>query len=243
MNHPSTPSLLRRFPRGFGLLASGAVFLVAVACTKPHADPQKRPSNRGPVRYLALGDSFTAGSGATLSQAFPQRLASLWRLQGCDVEIRNVAVPGFTSEDVITRELAAVSAFQPTIVTLAIGANDIVHGHATDSYEARVGRILDSLRSSGARVVVLPQPDWSRSPAAAPLGEQASLADAIGRFNAVLERETRRTGNTWVDLVPLMRSQADRGMVASDGLHPSAAAYEAWATELARVLPLPCGGM
>jgi hypothetical protein len=35
-----------------------------------------------------------------------------------------------------------------------------------------------------------------------------------------------------------MRRQADGHVVASDGLHPAARAYDDWAEELARLFPL-----
>jgi acyl-CoA thioesterase I len=154
--------------------------------------------------------------------------------------VENVAVNGYTSDDVIERELPSIATFRPTFVTLAVGANDIVRGHSIDAYRENVRRILDAAKASGARVVVLPQPDWSRSPSASLLGAQAVLADAIGRFNAVLAEEARAKGAAWVDLVPLMQQQASRGQLASDGLHPSSEAYDAWAGELARVLGSPC---
>src|SRR4051794_11307358 len=57
------------------------------------------------IRYLALGDSFTAGTGNQLADAFPSRLASLWRAHGRRVTLKNVAVNGYTTEDVQEKEL------------------------------------------------------------------------------------------------------------------------------------------
>jgi acyl-CoA thioesterase I len=162
-------------------------------------------------------------------------------MQGCDLEVRNVAVNGYTTDDVISEELPALAAFRPTFVTVAIGANDIVQGHTLEAYRVNVRRILDAAAATGARVVVIPQPDWSASPTAASFGAPEVLKAAIARFNAALADEARVKGAAWVDLVPLMEKQAAGGQVASDGLHPSADAYDAWAAELARVLPLPCG--
>ncbi len=193
-----------------------------------------------PARYLALGDSFTIGTGAPPARAFPARLGDRWAAQGCAVELRNVAVNGYTTDDVIALELPVLPTFRPTFVTLAIGANDIVQGHGIDAYRVNVRRILDAALTTGARVVVLPQPDWSRSPIAASLGTPAALSESIMRFNAALAEEARAKGARWVDLVPLMQTQAASAMVAGDGLHPSADAYDAWAAELARVLASPC---
>jgi len=195
-----------------------------------------------PTRYLALGDSFTIGTGSPLPRAFPARLGDRWRTQGCLIELENVAVNGYTTDDLIAEELPVLSTFQPTVVTLAIGANDIVQGRSLDAYRLNVRRILDAALATGARVVVIPQPDWSRSPTAASFGSPAALGEAITRFNAALAEEARAKGATWVDLRPLMQTQAARGLLADDRLHPSSDAYDAWAAELARVLPRPCSG-
>jgi lysophospholipase L1-like esterase len=193
-----------------------------------------------PARYLALGDSFTIGTGSMPAQAFPTRLVDRWRAQGCPVTLENVAVNGYTSDDVIERELAAVASFRPTFVTVAIGANDIVRGHSLDKYRENVRRILDAVKASGARVVVLPQPEWSRSPTAASFGTQPALAASIASFNGALAAEARAKDAEWVDLGALMQQQAAKNEVASDGLHPSSDAYDEWAAELARVVSSPC---
>ncbi len=192
------------------------------------------------MRFLALGDSFTIGTGSTPAESFPARLSGRWRTKGCTVTALNIAVNGYTSDDVIQLELPSISTFHPTFVTVAVGANDIVQGHSLDAYRENVRRILDAARASGARVVVLPQPDWSRSPSAASFGTQPALAEAIARFNGALAAEAKAKGAEWVDLVPLMQQQAAKGQLAADGLHPSAAAYDEWAAELARVLTMPC---
>ena len=184
------------------------------------------------ARYLALGDSFTIGTGATPEQSFPARLAAR---ASCGVELRNVAVNGYTTGDVIDEELPALAGFTPTFVTLAVGANDIVRGSTPAEYRARVRRILTVVRASGSpRIVTIPQPDWSLSPAAQAFGEPAEIHARIVEDNAILRDETAAAGGTYVDLFDLMESQARAGLIARDGLHPSAAAYDAWAAELAR---------
>lgn len=198
------------------------------------------PADAAETRFLALGDSFTIGTGGTPDRAFPARLVDRWRAKGCALTLENVAVNGFTTDDLISSELPRLASFHPTFVTVAIGANDIVRGSSIDTYRENVRRILDAAKASGARIVVIPQPDWSRSPSAASFGTPEALAASIARFNVALAEEARAKGAEWVDLVPLMAQQAKSGQVASDGLHPSTEAYDAWAAELARVLTPPC---
>jgi lysophospholipase L1-like esterase len=187
------------------------------------------------IRYLALGDSFTAGTGNPPSAAFPSRLASLWRAHGRKVTLKNVAVNGYTSEDVLQLEIPQVAPFQPTLVTLAVGANDRVHGWSGDVYRSNVRVLLRAIVDAGVaphRIVALPQPDWSLSPAAASFGEPAQIGADIVALNGVLRDEARAAGARYVDLYPLMHREAEAKMLAGDGLHPSALAHEQWAAAL-----------
>ncbi|MDP9320102.1 MAG: SGNH/GDSL hydrolase family protein [Chloroflexota bacterium] len=188
------------------------------------------------IRYLALGDSFTIGTGTTPDKAFPAVLAGLWRAAGRSVELLNPAVNGYTTDELISRELPHVPVFKPTLITLLIGANDIVRGGSDDKrYRGQLRRIYAQLREEGIpanSIVGLPQPEWSRSPAASPYGTTEALLTRIAHFNAIAMEEAENAGARYVDLYPLMHRQAAAEMLATDGLHPNAEAHEEWAKTL-----------
>lgn len=192
------------------------------------------------IRYLALGDSFTIGTGTSPDKAFPAVLAARWRTAGQNVELLNPAVNGYTTDDLIARELPHVRVFKPTFVTLLIGANDIVRGGSDDKrYRGQLRRIYAQLREDGVpmnAVVGLPQPEWSRSPAASPYGTTEALLTRIAHFNSIVEEEAENAGARFIDLYPLMHRQAAAEMLATDGLHPNAEAHEEWARTLAERL-------
>ena len=187
------------------------------------------------IRYLALGDSFTAGTGIEPADAFPSRLASLWRVEHRRVTLENLAVDGYTTEDVRQQQLPKVAPFHPTFVTLGVGANDYVRGWSADVYRSQVRLLFRGIIDAGVapdRIVALPQPDWSRAPAAASFGAPQQIGAGIVAFNTILRDEAHTAGARYVDLSPLMRRQADAKMFASDGLHPSARAHAEWAAAL-----------
>ena len=188
-----------------------------------------------PERFLALGDSFTIGTGTTPDRSFPAVLAGIWIKRGRRVVLANPAVNGYTTDDLIHDELPLVASFRPTLVTLLIGANDIVRGSNEDRYRRQLGSIHERIRADApdARVIALPQPDWSLSPAGSGFGDPGALARTIERFNEIAHSEADRAHAEWMDLFPLMREQARKKMVAADGLHPSAEAYAEWAQALA----------
>ena len=195
------------------------------------------------MRYLALGDSFTIGTGTTPDRSFPAVLVWAWWEAGIECELRNPAINGYTTDDLIREELPLVEAFVPDLVTVLIGANDIVAAlregaavtaTAEDRYRRQLRRIFDRIVAGApqARVFGLPQPDWSLTPGGASFGDAATLARSIERFNEIVREETERARGTYVDIFPLMREQMRTGMTAPDGLHPSAGAYWQWAGAL-----------
>lgn len=217
------------------------LFTVALMACSPSRASEARPdtmpvpATRAEVRFLALGDSFTIGTGSTPEQSFPARLTARWQAQGRTVTLRNLGVNGYTTQNLIDRELPEVRGFGPTVVTLAIGANDIVRGSDADSYRTQVHRIFLAVISDGvlaSQIVALPQPDWSLSPAASSFGAPDTIRATIVEFNGILRDEAVVVGARYVDLFPLMRRQAEAHMIASDGLHPSTEAYDQWAGAL-----------
>jgi lysophospholipase L1-like esterase len=204
--------------------------VLATATAAPGSS--EAPPPRRAIRYLALGDSFTIGTGSTEADAFPAVFA---RSSACDVTLLNVARNGYTTDDVLARELPSLADFRPDLVTLGIGANDRVRGKPLASYRQSVSRILDAVLAAGVlpeRFFLLPQPDWSRSPAARDFGDPAELAKSIVEMNAILKEEGARRRIRWLELDELMAQQAARGDLAPDHLHPSKGAHATWAAEL-----------
>lgn len=186
------------------------------------------------MRYLALGDSFTIGTGTTPDRSFPAVLVNRWWDDGIECDLRNPAVNGFTTDDLIRDELPLVEAYRPDLVTVLIGANDIVAGVSEQRYRAQLRRIHERVRAGApaAARYGLPQPDWSLTPLGGSFGDVARLAKTIERFNEIAREEVEHAGGVYIDIFTLMREQMAAGETAPDGLHPSAEAYAAWADAL-----------
>lgn len=187
------------------------------------------------VRYLALGDSYTIGTGLVPELSFPAQLAARWRARSLPVELTNLGVNGYTTDELIRDQLPAVPRVAPTVVTLLIGANDVVAERDPQAYRDRIRAILKRLASDGMdprRLVVISSPDWSRAPQGARFGDPARIASLVDAYVTILRREAERAGSRFFDIVPLSRAQADRGLFAADALHFSADAYREWAEAL-----------
>ena len=209
------------------------VIAFAVGCSSSSApgtvSARPKPAS---FRYLALGDSFTIGTGSKEEEAFPAVFA---QTSACRVDLRNVARNGFTTADLIQKELPALATFHPDFVTLAIGANDFVQGRSLDDYRKGVNDILAAVVAAGVkpeRIVLLPQPRWDRSPTGSKFGAPDDVRVAISTMNAILKEEGARVGARWLGIEALLDQQAESRAFADDGLHPNAEALAAWAKEL-----------
>jgi len=188
-----------------------------------------------PLRYLALGDSYTIGTGAS-SEAhnYPSILATrLTAATGSEVGVTNPAVNGFTTKDLIDNELELVSRTKPQLVTILIGVNDIVQGRALDQYRKSLVEIYDavaSLELESGRSVAISIPNWSVVPAAANFGDPSRLRRVTDTYNALAKQEADTRAFTWVDITSVSTSrQGSPGWISSDQLHPGDAQYAAWA--------------
>jgi len=191
----------------------------------------------GDYRYLAIGDSFTIGTNQPESLNYPTQLVAMLRKRGDSVRFTNVAVNGYSTREVIAEELAAIDTVKPNLITVAIGANDLVREKKPEVYRARLKEIFARLAKTKARILVLPQPDWSQAPIAEGFGPRDALRAKIEAYNSVLAEEAKRVGATYVECWPLMKTQGAAGWWSDDGLHPTAKAYTGWATVLLEQLP------
>ena len=193
------------------------------------------------VRYVALGDSYTIGTGVGAERSFPARLAERWRSRGLRVALLNLAVNGYTTDDLIRDELPRVAPFHPNFVSLLIGVNDIVIGRDAETYRSRLRAIIASLRTDGldARdLLVISAPDWSGVPEAARYAEPSRVARLVDAFCVVAREEAERVSAPFFDLVPLSREQTQRRMFAADRLHFSAECYAEWAAAIDTALSM-----
>jgi lysophospholipase L1-like esterase len=151
----------------------------------------------------------------------------------------NLAVNGFTSRDVIEQELPAWASLQPGFVSLLVGVNDVVQGVPAETFRSNVAEILDVLVAavSSRGIVVVSLPDYTLTPEGAAYGEPDQRRRSIVGFNAILAESARDRGIAFVDVFDVSRRvQHEPSLVATDGLHPSAAQYRLWVDQIAPVV-------
>ena len=187
------------------------------------------------IRYLALGDSYTIGTGASdESHNFPSIVSGLLsKATGTRVELTNPAVNGFTTLDLISKELPFIERVKPDLVTVLIGVNDLVQNRSVDEYKASMTQIYDRIRGlalEDGRVAAISIPNWSVVPAATQFGEPGFIKAVTNAFNGAARREALDRGFTWVDVTWVSTYRLGTpGWIAADQLHPGNPQYAAWA--------------
>ena len=181
-----------------------------------------------PLRYVALGDSYTIGTSVAEAERWPNQLvAQLGELE----LVANLGVNGFTTQDVIDEELPELQRLRPELVTLLIGVNDVVQSVPEATYRGNVALILDRLAGAvgAGRVIVVTTPDYTVTPAGGDYGDPVTQSAAVRRNNAINTELAHARAISVVDIYDLSLAAAtDRSLVASDGLHPSGAQYALW---------------
>ncbi|WP_420645855.1 SGNH/GDSL hydrolase family protein [Candidatus Leptofilum sp.] len=186
-----------------------------------------------PLRYLALGDSYTIGASVVATERWPAQLVAALREQGINIgEPEIVAQTGWT-----TSELAeGIAQAQPKgpydLVSLLIGVNNQYRGLSQDEYREEFVELLETAvafaKNNPNRVFVISIPDWGVMPFAQNR-DRTEIAAAIDAFNAINREETEQHGLIYIDITQISRQAVtDSSLVAEDTLHPSGKMYRLW---------------
>jgi acyl-CoA thioesterase I len=222
-----------------GAVVAGVVVAWAAqawSVRQPADEAAATPGRSGlaPLRFVALGDSYTIGTATgDPSERWPDQLVA--RQGNLDL-VANLAVNGFTSRDVIDVELPKLAALDPEFVSLLIGVNDVVQDVPEATYARNVALILDELRADlpADRIVTVATPDYTVTPQGSEYGDPTAKSAAIRRFNEVLRGLAEARGIVFVDIHDIsLEAAADRSLVARDGLHPSGDQYARWVERIA----------
>lgn len=190
-----------------------------------------KPVNK--IRYVALGDSYTICEGAQEHEAWPGILCSHLKKKGMDIAlIANPSVTGWTTQNLIDKELPVLDASNASFVTLLIGVNDWVQKVEAEKFHANLIFILDHIQQKipdKTKIVLITIPDFSASPNGPKYSHGRDITEGIREFNAIITKEGEKRKLKVVDIFPVTQQMKGRSdLVSGDGLHPSAKEYAIW---------------
>lgn len=187
------------------------------------------------LRYLALGDSYTIGEGVPAAGRWPHQLAAALRAEGIALEDpRTIAATGWTTDELDAAIDSAAPRGPFDFASLLVGVNNQYRGRGVDDYAAQfaalLGRAIAFVGDRPGRVLVLSIPDWGVTPFAAASGRDvAAIARELDAYNDAAQRICAARAVAFVDITATSRERgAEPGMLADDGLHPSATLYAEW---------------
>jgi acyl-CoA thioesterase I len=189
--------------------------------------------NAAKLRYLPIGDSYTICDGAALDQCWTLGLIQQLRKKGIEAElITNPARTGFTTKDVIERQLPLFEMKHPDMATLGIGVNDWVQKVDTGKFRKNLVEIIERMQlalSDPQRLLILTIPDFSVKPEGAKYAKGRDISAGLSEFNTIIFEEAAKRKLKTVDLFSLSQElKYDKQTIADDGVHPSAKEYEIW---------------
>ncbi|MBU1124708.1 MAG: tetratricopeptide repeat protein [Candidatus Omnitrophica bacterium] len=92
-------------------------------------------------RVLCVGDSFTFGFGAPFGNSYPAQLQALCKVNAKDLYvIYNCGIPGCSSAELLRRFSGYLKKYNPDIVFLLVGSNDISNPGFSEIVSAGQGR-------------------------------------------------------------------------------------------------------
>ena len=193
----------------------------------------KKPLESIQIRYVALGDSYTICEGASWEESWPVILTE--KLSNAGVNIQLVANPsrtGWTTQDLIDKELPIFDSSSPTFSTLLIGVNDWVQGVDAETFHKHLNYIIDHvLKKIGGtqKLILITIPDFSATPEGPKYSGGKNISEGISLFNKIIMDEAKKRNLKCVDIFPVsVEMKGKPELIAADGLHPSAKEYALW---------------
>ena len=208
------------------------VFIVHLIAFTYFTTPYPK-QNMDAIRYAAIGDSYTIGESVKEQERFPNLLVRDLKTKGLLLEIViNPAVTGWTTQDLIDKELPLYLSSNPEFSTLCIGVNDWVQEISPEDYRSNLQFILDQMLSalpSKDRLLIVNIPDFGITPEGPKYSKGRDISAGLAHFNDIIDDEAKIRGLKVVDVFDVSKEmEKDPTLVAEDGLHPSAKEYELW---------------
>jgi lysophospholipase L1-like esterase len=197
-------------------------------------------------RYVAVGDSLSEGLGDPLTggrlRGWAALLVERLRQLQPELEFTNLAVRGHRSRDAIRRQLPAALALRPDLVTVFIGANDVLLGVRVDRarFAHELDRLVGPLARPGVTVVLSTLPDLAaNAPLLPPVRGQ--VRRRVETVNEVVRQVAGRYDTLLLDAWFDPRTR-QHGFWSVDRIHPSADGHRLIAASVAELLGVPVDG-
>lgn len=183
------------------------------------------------ITYLALGDSYTIGSGEKPENRYPNLLSQELIDRGYFFKApRIIATTGWTTGNLIYAVNNPPIDIKYDLVSLLIGVNNQYGGGSFELFKKEFIDLLEfSLSKANSRsgVFVLSIPDYGATPFGA--SNAAKIFEEINMYNDFIKQVCQANRVKYYDITEISRkAKDDLSYLASDRLHPSRKMYLEW---------------
>jgi len=105
-------------------------------------------------KILVYGDSLSAAYGIAEKRGWPALLAERLARERLDYSVANASISGETTSGGLARLPKALAQHKPTVVILALGANDGLRGLPVAQMKKNLSAMIVASQKAGARVLV-----------------------------------------------------------------------------------------
>jgi len=129
--------------------------LLVLALGAPLADANSKGKNAAADTILVYGDSVSAAYGLGPREGWPTLLEERLRARKLNYIVANASISGETSAGGAARIDAALARTKPSIVIVALGANDGLRGLPVAQMKTNLARIVGAAQARGAKVLIV----------------------------------------------------------------------------------------
>lgn len=187
---------------------------------------------REPIRFLALGDSYTIGESVPEEENWPALLFEELKSLGYETkEFQIIAKTGWRADQLIQ----AITKQNPTafnLVSLLIGVNNQYQNRPISEmkrdFECLLREAVSRAGNNQQAVFVVSIPDYAYTPFGQTRDVQ-KITQELDEYNSWQKARTAKEGIAYVDITEISRLGLKQpNLVAADGLHPSGDQYRLW---------------
>ena len=179
------------------LLCISLMLLLAACSDSERLSPL---DNQQPI--LAFGDSLTYGYGAPKALSYPEQLSQL-----LNMEVINAGNSGEKSKQGLQRLGALLDKYQPQLLLLCHGGNDVLKKQSLDKMKANLGQMIEMAQNRDIQVVLISVPEASLF-----LPNIKQYQELAEQYNIPLENN-------------IIKEVLKKPSLHSDAVHPNAQGY------------------
>ena len=196
----------------------------------PKRTPQVFGKSDNKLKYLVMGDSTGAGQGGDYDQGIAVSTAKNLS-QNYEVEFLNASISGAKVSDVITGQLEEGLKFNPDLILISVGANDVVKLTNPSTFEKDLGKLISKIIESNCKtkIVVTGVPEMGAIPRfAQPLRYIAGLQTK--NLNNVFDQIIKKYNLAHAPIAKITGPifKKDKSLFAQDRFHPNNQGYAEW---------------